>query len=725
LSNSPFVDSGGLADHSNSSIYQAASGAWVFSAGTIAWSWGLDDFDHTFADVRLQRSTSNILDAFLSVGAPLPPPVLQISAVQVTNVASTSALVTWQTNNAANSRVDYGTTTSYGSVVTDAASVTGHSLTLPGLIPSTTYHYAVTSLDAFTQSAVSTDATFTTTGSAPNMISNPGFESGAAGWGLAASASIDTVPSDAHSGSGSLKLAATATWQGNWQSFAVTPGNTYTFGGWERSTTSGGYLSVFSYNASWVQLDQGTHLVYPGTGAWTSRSGTYVAPPGTAYALIGTQNSATGTFWFDDLTFSGGPPPALQISGVQATSNGTTSATVTWQTNNASNSRVDYGTTTGYGSAVTNASSASAHTISLSGLTPNTTYHYKVTSVDSFTQTTSSADATFTTTAPPLLQISAVQATGIGTTSATITWQTNNASNSRVDSGTTTAYGNVVTNATAVSAHTLNLAGLSSNTTYHYMVTSVDAYTQAASSTDATFTTSSVPPLLISAVQATSVGTASAVIGWQTTNASNSRVDYGTTTAYGGFLTNASSVSAHTMSLSGLTPNTTYHYRVTSVDAYTQSASSLDAIFVTTAASTNLVANPGFEGGTASWQLASSASVNTVAANAHSGTRSLRLVATAPWQGNWQSFAVTAGGTYTFSAWERSTTAGGYLSVFSYDANWVQIDQGTHVIYPVSSTWSSRTGTYVAPPGTAFALIGVHNSAAGTFWFDDISMTSP
>ena len=42
------------------------SGATVFAAGTIAWSWGLDDFGHedrgAFADDRLRRVTANILD---------------------------------------------------------------------------------------------------------------------------------------------------------------------------------------------------------------------------------------------------------------------------------------------------------------------------------------------------------------------------------------------------------------------------------------------------------------------------------------------------------------------------------------------------------------------------------------------------------------------------------------------------------------------------------------
>ncbi len=53
-------------DTAVSSIYQAPSGATVFAAGTVAWSWGLDDFGHedrgAFADDRLRRVTANILD---------------------------------------------------------------------------------------------------------------------------------------------------------------------------------------------------------------------------------------------------------------------------------------------------------------------------------------------------------------------------------------------------------------------------------------------------------------------------------------------------------------------------------------------------------------------------------------------------------------------------------------------------------------------------------------
>jgi len=68
LSNSPFDDVSGPRLYSNSSIYQAPSGAWVFGAGTISWSWGLDH--PAVADSRVQRITANLLNRFLG----LPPP---------------------------------------------------------------------------------------------------------------------------------------------------------------------------------------------------------------------------------------------------------------------------------------------------------------------------------------------------------------------------------------------------------------------------------------------------------------------------------------------------------------------------------------------------------------------------------------------------------------------------------------------------------------------------
>src|SRR5256712_9830955 len=65
LSQSPYTSDLGSPDYSNSSIYQAPSGAWVFATGTMSWSWALDSFaTSNQPDPRLQQATTNVLNAF-------------------------------------------------------------------------------------------------------------------------------------------------------------------------------------------------------------------------------------------------------------------------------------------------------------------------------------------------------------------------------------------------------------------------------------------------------------------------------------------------------------------------------------------------------------------------------------------------------------------------------------------------------------------------------------
>jgi hypothetical protein len=340
-------------------------------------------------------------------------------------------------------------------------------------------------------------------------------------------------------------------------------------------------------------------------------------------------------------------------------------------------------------------------------------------------QTTTTILNQFISGAAPALQLSGVQATP-GSTSAVITWQSSNAANSRVDYGLTTAYGSTVSDPSSVTSHSVTLSGLTANTTYHYQVTSVDGFGQTASSVDATFTTSAPPALQLTAVQA-NPGPSSAVITWQTNNPANSRVDYVATSVYGSTVSDPSSVTNHSVTLSGLTPSTTYHYQVTSVDGFAQTASSADASF-TTGALPNLILNPGFESGTTNWTLDPGASIDRTPADAHSGNNSLSLTGLLAWQGSTQFVAVTAGQSYTYSGWERSSSAtgnSGYITLTSYDANYVQIGSGTSLVFASTGAWSSKSGTYVPPAGAVRVSIRVQNDGPGSYWFDDLSLTQP
>src|SRR6266403_41121 len=78
-----------------------------------------------------------------------PPSTLVITNVQTGSVTTASSQVIWTTNVPANSSVDYGTTTAYGtSTPMDPGMVTSHQVTLSGLAAGTTYYYQVNSTDS-------------------------------------------------------------------------------------------------------------------------------------------------------------------------------------------------------------------------------------------------------------------------------------------------------------------------------------------------------------------------------------------------------------------------------------------------------------------------------------------------------------------------------------------------------------------------------------------------
>ena len=82
------------------------------------------------------------------------PPI--ISSLTAIPNSDGTATITWTTNEASDSRVNYGTASNALTLnVTDAALVTAHSVTLTGLAANTTYYYRVSSTDAANNTATS------------------------------------------------------------------------------------------------------------------------------------------------------------------------------------------------------------------------------------------------------------------------------------------------------------------------------------------------------------------------------------------------------------------------------------------------------------------------------------------------------------------------------------------------------------------------------------------
>lgn len=119
--------------------------------------------------------------------------------------------------------------------------------------------------------------------------------------------------------------------------------------------------------------------------------------------MYGNVRGADGLWDRGAVEFISGPdiiPPV--ISAVSAQSVGATTATIVWTTSEVATSIVQYGLTASYGLAVTNAARVSSHSITLTGLSAGTLYHYRVRSADAAGNLGASGDLIFTTGTPDL-----------------------------------------------------------------------------------------------------------------------------------------------------------------------------------------------------------------------------------------------------------------------------------------------------------------------------------
>lgn len=120
-----------------------------------------------YVGLAVTSHNNNVLatDTFDNVtvtgSADTTPPT--ISAITTGTINQNGGSVAWTTNEASDSQVEYGLTTSYGqSTSVNSSLVTSHSVVVSGLNASTTYHYRVKSRDAAGNLATSGDNVFNT-----------------------------------------------------------------------------------------------------------------------------------------------------------------------------------------------------------------------------------------------------------------------------------------------------------------------------------------------------------------------------------------------------------------------------------------------------------------------------------------------------------------------------------------------------------------------------------
>jgi photosystem II stability/assembly factor-like uncharacterized protein len=283
----------------------------------------------------------------------------------------------------------------------------------------------------------------------------------------------------------------------------------------------------------------------------------------------------------DDRTISIPPLPAL-VSASPATGIGPYVATVNGTVDPSgpgATYHFEWGTTTGYGASTADsqlAPSASNMPVSatLEGLSPNTTYHYRVVAT-TIAGTVVGPDATFRTFSLTLPNVWLGQPTEVGFTTATLNATVapgNSDATYHFEWGTTSfdasSPDSVLTASRSSSLVSFTVAGLTAGTTYHWRVVATNA--AGTSSPDYTFQTTPLTAPQISLGSPTGIGLASATLNG-TVDPGNTDSTYyfewGPTTSYG-FTTPAGQLAADTAPtavsalLPELSPGTTYHYRL-------------------------------------------------------------------------------------------------------------------------------------------------------------------
>jgi hypothetical protein len=417
------------------------------------------------ADPTARTRVSPVWSFTASTTDSTPPIITEVAAINVTDTAAT---ITWTTDEASNSVVRYGTTTDLGSEASDAAMVISHSITLAGLTPGTAYYYEAQSTDATGNAAIDDNSgayySFTTEvpdTQPPEITNATGNTPGTTGEPVTISATIKdnkavTVATLHHTPIDSIETTLPMT-QGSdniWSvDIPVAPNKvgTVTYyitaqdaaGNTARDPVSGAYDIAVTDNDAPSKITDLTATAVAGGSinlAWSAATDNIAVAGYNIYRDIAPIMDVTGltplaagvietsytdaatihgtTYYYavaglDSASNRGGvsnsPSATADAAGPAITavaSSGVTysSATITWTTDELSDSVVKYGTATPPTSQASDAAMVTGHSITLTGLSAGTTYYYEVQSTDSVGNTTFDNDGgayySFTTTAP-------------------------------------------------------------------------------------------------------------------------------------------------------------------------------------------------------------------------------------------------------------------------------------------------------------------------------------
>jgi len=290
---------------------------------------------------------------------------------------------------------------------------------------------------------------------------------------------------------------------------------------------------------------------------------------------------------FDSAQFSLAPASS-NVADRNITS---TTAQIVWQTATETTSWVDYGTASGiYGISSGDDNMATTHVVNIEGLVPGTKYFYHVRVKDSNEVEYTSQEYSFTAVLKP--KISNMTVKNVTPYAITIAWDTNVDTETIINWGTTPNYGEKRGKSGVSKVHELTIDNLLDNQEYHYQILAKDDAGNEVADTDKIVRTpldTEGPKITNVKIDVLPMGesdtTSSVIVSWTTNKPASTLVEYDEGVIGGTYgkrsVEDLSLNNSHTVIIKGLTPASSYHYRLVSADKRNNRTVSQDYTFVT------------------------------------------------------------------------------------------------------------------------------------------------
>ncbi|CAG0951391.1 MAG: hypothetical protein OIN86_08545 [Candidatus Methanoperedens sp.] len=550
---------------------------------TYRWNGYIDEvkiYNRALSASEILTNFNNVSSDFNNVSSDIIPPT--ISAISSSSMTNKSSTISWITDEFSDTQIEYGTDTSYGySTTIDTNLVSYHSQALSGLTPSTLYHYRVKSRDVAGNLAISSDQTFTTPGVDLSLI---------AYWKFDENTGTTASDSSVNKNNG---IISGATWtQGVFGNALSFNGNSnyleiqnsssldsidkeITIEAWIKTplTTRGTIVEKWLYDPTndrayvfTVNTDGSLSMLISENGQYPSKTG-----------ILGSSNKVPANTWTHVAVTSDGNTIRMYINGNLDPNTAVSPAGGIY----ASNANLHLGAWQ---------YSSTGKIAYFSGSLDEVKIYNRALSTSEILADYKGDNISLDT-IPPIRSIGQPSGT-INSSTATLSLNTNEAATCRYTTTANTAY-DLMTSTTTVSdmSHSWPLSGLTNGLKIYYIKCKDTAGNKNTDDHAISFTVSLLSdtnPPVISAISSSAIISSGATISWTTNEASDSQVEYGTTTSYGTSTTlNTNLVTSHSQSLSGLTASTLYHYRLKSKDAAGNLAISGDNTFTTSTTSTS------------------------------------------------------------------------------------------------------------------------------------------